>query len=160
MKIKKISSFDFAEEGLFLRNKMSEVQMIPFSEMEKTYIQKRKFNVVQKIGLLAVFVLLFISSLKMVSFELAFISSILYVPIFVVFKNYKWYRMYIIDKTDTRYFTVFYPESKELFVSNVVAIRKGIFDNRHNQRIQYVEIYKPTATEVQEDYRELTLSIA
>jgi len=160
MKIKKISSFDFAEEGLLIKNEKQDVLSVPFSELEKTYIQKCKFSLVQKIGLSAFFVLLFISSLKMISFELAFISLILYVPIFVAFNNFKWYRMYIIDNTDTRYFTVFYPGSKELFVSNVVAIRKGIFDNRQNQRIQYVEIYKPIATEVQEDFRELSLSIA
>lgn len=160
MKIIKFSSFEFAKEGLFLRNKMDEVQMIPFSEMEKTYIQKRKFSLVQKTSLLVVLVLLFVGSLKVISLDLAFIPFILYVSIFVAFKNYKWYRMYIIDKTDTRYFTIFYTGSKELFVSNVAAIRKAIFDNRHNQRIQYVEKYKPTATEVKEDFRELSLSIA
>ena len=78
MKIKKISSLEFTDWGLFLKNKKHEELSIPFSEMETTYIQKFKFSIVQKIGLLSLLMILFIASMKVISLELAFISLILY----------------------------------------------------------------------------------
>ena len=160
MKIKKISSLEFTDRGLFLKNEKQDIVSIPFSEMEKTYIQKCKLSFIQKIGLLALLTLLFIGSMKVISFELAIISLILYVPLVVLTQKYKWYRMCIIDKTNVLYYTVFKNENKELFINKVVAIRKGMYDNRHDTRIQYIEVYNPVASEATNEFALHSLSIA
>ena len=68
--------------------------------------------------------------------------------------------MSIIDKTNTLYNTVFSNENKELYINKVVAIRKGIYDNRHIARVQYIEVYNPVASEVTNEYVLHSLSIA
>ena len=42
----------------------------------------------------------------------------------------------------------------------MVAIRKGIYDNRHIARVQHIEVYNPVASEVTNEYALQSLSIA
>lgn len=160
MKIKKITCLELADQGLFLKNKKQEMLSMPFSEMEKTYIQKCKLSFVQKMGIIALLFGFFIVSMKLLPLDIVVLSLALYVPLLVLTQKYKWYRMCIIDKTNTIYYTVFNNENKELYINKMVAIRKGMYDNRHVARIQYIEVYNPVASEVANEYALHSLSIA
>lgn len=160
MNIKKITSLEFTGNGLLLKNTKQEMLSIPFSAIEKTYIQKRKLTAVTKMVIVAVMSLIFIANLRQMPFEMVLISLPLYIPLFVFIQKYKWYRMCIIDKTNIIFYQVFFNENKYDYVSKVVVIRKGIFDNRHNTKTQYSEVFNSAVSENANEYTQHSLSIA
>lgn len=136
--IKKIDRLTLSQTGLILIRKKQETNSISFSEIEKIYIKKNKLNPLIKIGMLSFLLSTALASIFFWSMEKVLFSLFLYLPILTWIKNYKTYRLQVLDLSNTLFSKQFYTINKQEHIDLVNTIRKEIFEKKtSNSSDQY-----------------------
>lgn len=132
----KFKTLTIEKYGLIVVNKKEEKTTIMFSELNKIYIKKQKFNNFNKIGFLTLVLLLIFISSFYIQLELLVASSFLYIPLIAKMNTYKWYQLNILLVDGTFFNKNFYMTSKQEYINLINAVRKEIFENQTNSQIQ------------------------
>lgn len=130
--IKKIDRLILSHKGLILIHKKQEATSISFSEIEKIYIKKNKLNLKIKIGMLSFLLSMALASTFFLSMEMVLFSLFLYLPILTWMKNFKTYRLQVLDSSNTLFSKQFYTINKQEHIDLVNTIRKEIFEKKRS----------------------------
>lgn len=154
----KFFDIDFIDNGIIITKRHKEVTPILFSELNKIYIKKCKFGIVNKIGLTSISLILTLFLVRYFPVEIVILASILYIPLFVKVNTYKSYQLHLQLYDGTFYSKEFNKKTKQEHIKYVNTIRKEIFDNQIKYNIQ---ILKPIQNiRIEEEFVFSNLSIA
>jgi hypothetical protein len=156
--IKKFDSITLTSIGLILINKKQETNPISFSEIKKIYIKKHKLSFLNKLVIGAFLLSLLFTTVLYLPFEIVLISLPLYTPILVWMKNFKSYKLHLLDQSNSFYSKRFNWINKQEHINLVNSIGKGIFDNQVNSPKTLKVVVKPESADIQ-DYSFQSLSI-
>jgi hypothetical protein len=156
--IKKFDSITLTGIGLILVNKKQETNPISFSEIKKIYIKKHKLSFLNKLVIGAFLLSLLFTTVLYLPFEIVLISLPLYTPILVWMKNFKSYKLHLLDQSNSFYSKRFNWINKQEHINLVNSIGKGIFDNQVNSPKTLKVVVKPESADIQ-DYSFQSLSI-
>ena len=101
----KFDSLILVENGLILNSRNKGKKEIPFSELNKIYLKKYKIYPIFELLLFIFFpfILVYIG-IQYFPFELPLIAALFtFIPVFIAFHNYKWYRLTIHLKNGTTF---------------------------------------------------------
>jgi hypothetical protein len=154
----KFDNFSLVENGLVLIKNNKEKTTISFSELDKIYIKKYKFRVIDKVGLLAILLLLTAISSQYLPIEIVFLTVILFVPLTVKLNAYKRYQLNILHNNGAFFIKNIKNDSKHDHINLVQLVRNKIFYNRVE-----LDFYSQTTAPNElkrDDYNYSNLSIA
>ncbi len=148
----KISSLTICNTGVIVVITKKESFNILFTEIKKVYIKKSKLSFIHKAGIISFLLLVFFNSILFLPIEMVFISMLLYVPILAYIKNYKLYKLHLLQKSNGLYFRNLNRFNKQKYINQVNLIRKELFYIRDNSSITTREVPKSAARIQVADY--------
>lgn len=125
--IAKFHTLNVIENGLLLIKKNKEKYTILFYELNKIYIKKRKFNFLEKIGLLSFFLIIIAIFYSYLPVEIEIIASILLIPLFVKINAYKSYQLNILLKDGNFFIKKINKDDRQEYIKMVNLVRKESF---------------------------------
>ena len=123
----KFKSIILEENGILLDLKRDQQTAISFSELNKIYIKKRKFSIMNKIGIFSI--LLFLTAIVSNYFpiEIVFLIVILYIPFTVKLNTHIRYQLHVLLYDGTFFIKNFNKDSKQDHINLVHLVRKEVF---------------------------------
>jgi len=135
--IAKFKTLSLTENGLILKNKNKEEKNVLFTEVNKIYIKKCKFSLLNKILSLSITLILLSISAKYLPVSIMLLVSIILLTTLIVKMNtYKWYQLNLHLIDGTSHYKVFNSSAKQSHITLVNVIRKGYFDCRYKSNFQ------------------------
>jgi cellulose synthase/poly-beta-1,6-N-acetylglucosamine synthase-like glycosyltransferase len=131
----KFSTISSIENGVILTIKNNEVRLVLFSELKKIYIEKRKFNFLNKMILISVLLILTVFLIYYLPTEMVLVASMLYIPLIVKMETYKSYQLHLQLNDRTVFFKAINANKKQEYKKMVTAMTKEIFDNHTKCKI-------------------------